>query len=87
MTPCKTYFIDLSARVKCGWCDELKPIAIHEQIEIAEEHENEAGEIIEQAVNNALADDGWAGGICAECLFLDGKRIADEIAADDDNGY
>lgn len=81
-----TYFINLSARVRCDHCTERILVDCKQEIDVADDHADEADEIIADAIEAQMESDGWHEGNCPACLHSHGKEIQEQRDADADNG-
>jgi len=79
------YYAKVSARVRCGYCDERVLVTCAEEIDAAYEHMDDFGLEIILAISDQLDADGWKydGQYCPDCIATHAKAIAAMETADD----
>ena len=79
------YFMTVSARVRCGWCEERNLVEVSEEIDASEDNLTDLDTQITDAIREQQEDDGWgfSGKYCPDCMTSHSHAINDQERADD----
>jgi len=79
------YFAKVSARVRCGWCEERILVTADAEIDCDENGLEDLGWDAQSAISDQMESDswGWNGKYCPSCMAAHKKKIHDQEHADD----
>jgi hypothetical protein len=79
------YYAKVSARVRCGYCDERVLVTCAEEIDASDEHVRDFGEQLLDEISDQMWADGWGYTYqyCPSCMTNHAKAIAAMETADD----
>jgi len=79
------YFAKVSARVRCGYCDERVIVTVAEEIDCDMIALDDLGDGVSEAITDQQESDGWGygGQYCPDCMATHAKAIAAMETADD----
>jgi hypothetical protein len=79
------YFMKLSARVRCGWCEEKVLVEVSEEIDCNQYDLPDLDAQIAAAIRDQQEEDGWgfSGKYCWDCMTRNSHAINDQERADD----
>jgi hypothetical protein len=74
----RLYTIEASTLVRCELCDRAQIIGLAAVTETLAT----LAETLDSAMDAQIEENGWRGGICRECYFVDNKYIRELANAD-----
>jgi len=79
------YFAKVSARVRCGWCEERQLVVSNVEFDCDENGLPDLGGQAVDVINDQLEEDGWGydGKYCPDCMMSHSHAINDQERADD----